>query len=416
MHTEAAPARLMGGDYRRRSVRTIVHVITRFVRGGADENTLLSCNAQAAAGHEVVLVFGGDNSAEMRARLDPRVRQICLPTLMRQIDPVRDTQALIALISLIGELKPQIVHTHTSKAGILGRLAGYLAGADAVVHGVHILPFVKVGPVARAAYLALERLLDPLTDAFVSVSGDLRDTCLTEQVGAPPAHAVIPSGMETERFRRATPVSRAEVEQAFGWSHKSPPQLVVMAAALEPRKRVVEFLHAFKRVVEREPNAVLAILGEGVERLRALDQIDAIGLAGNVRLLGFRDDVERWIAAAQVCVLASEREGLPRAVVQYVLAARPVVVSALPGIDAVVAHGQNGFITDGDDLDEMAAPIFRLLVEPALARAFAEHSRRLNLSAWSVENMTAELEHVYERALDGPREQRTGYGEAVWIS
>ncbi|MGD9968172.1 MAG: glycosyltransferase [Hyphomonadaceae bacterium] len=410
MRTEAAPARLDGGR------KVVVHVITRFVRGGADENTLLSCNAQAEAGHSVVLVFGGDNSAEMRARLDRRVLQICLPALVRRVDPVRDARALLGLLSLFAELKPDIVHTHTSKAGILGRLAGHFAGAGAVVHGVHILPFVNVGRIPHAAYLTMERLLDPLTDAFIDVSDDLRDTCVHARVGAASAHTVIPSGMEIERFRCAEPVSPDELARTFAWRGAAPPRLVVMAAALEPRKRVVEFIRAFKRVVRTHPNALLALLGEGIERLRALDQIDALGLSHNVRLLGFRDDVERWIAAADVCVLASEREGLPRAVVQYVLAARPVVVSALPGIGAILSHGRNGFITDGDDVGEMAAPISRLLSEPALALAFEAYSRRLNLSAWSVQNMTAELEQVYERVLYEPRDPRAKDGEAAWIS
>lgn len=394
--------------------RTIAHVITRFVRGGADENTLLSCNAQAAAGHDVVLIFGRDYRAEMLERLHPRIEQVCLPSMQRPIHPVRDAQALVALTRLFVQLKPDIVHTHTSKAGILGRLAAYVAGVEAVVHGVHILPFVNVGPVERAAYLALERLLDPLTDAFVSVSEDLRDKCVSEHVGAPLVHAVIPSGMDVERFRHAPPVSDAEISHVF--QTESKPRLIVMAAALESRKRVVEFLDTFALVVKHRPDPVLAVLGEGIERLRALDRIEALGLSKNVRLLGFRDDIERWIAAADVCVLASEREGLPRTVVQYVLAARPVVVSALPGIEAIIADGENGFVTDGDDLEEMAAPILRLLNEPALAASFSSYSRRLNLSAWSVENMTSELEHVYARALEEPRSQPAYEGAPQWIS
>lgn len=395
---------------------TIIHVITRFVRGGADENTLLSCNAQAEAGHNVVLVFGHDHSEEMLARLDPRVRRVWLPSLVRRIDPVRDVRALLALLGVIARLNPQIVHTHTSKAGILGRLAGHLAGAGAIVHGVHILPFVNVGRVERTAYLTLERLLDPLTDAFVSVSHDLRETCLIEHVGGPAAHAVVASGMDIERFRYAQALSPAYIKHAFNWSSPSQPQLLVMVAALEPRKRIIEFLRAFRHVVDERPNAVLAVLGEGIERLRALDEIEALGLADNVRLLGFRDDVERWIASASVCVLASEREGLPRSVVQYVLAAKPVVVSALPGIEVVVHEGRNGFVTDSDDLEAMCEPIIELLARPTLAQAFSSYAREMNLTAWSAEQMTTELEQIYARVLEERHPRPIDEEGLAWIS
>jgi glycosyltransferase involved in cell wall biosynthesis len=393
---------------------TIVHVITRFVRGGADENTLLSCNAQVAAGHHVVLVFGCDNSDDMRTRLDPRVVQICLPALVRRIDPVNDARALVALAQQLARLKPDIVHTHTSKAGIVGRLAAVLAEARTVVHGVHIVPFVNVGPVERTVYLTLERLLAPLTDAFVCVSGEMRDMCLTSDVGTPTTHSVIPSGMDVARFRNAAPFSESELRAVFGM-REGRPKLLVLTAALEPRKRVVEFLPVFARIVAQDPAARLAVLGEGVERLRILDAIETLELTDHVQLLGFRDDIERWLASADVCVFTSEHEGLPRAVVQYVLAGRPVVTTNLPGIQAVVHDGLNGFIIDEHDLDDMAAPILRLLRERQLARAFSAYARGLNLSAWSLENMIVSLEDVYRHVLDDHGEAKPTEGQPTWI-
>jgi glycosyltransferase involved in cell wall biosynthesis len=350
----------------------------------------------------------------MCARLDRRVVQICLPSLVRSIRPARDARALFELVTRLRDLEPDIVHTHTSKAGIIGRCAAYLAQVDAIVHGVHILPFVNVGRAERAVYLTLERLLDPLTDAFVDVSGEMRDVCLREHVGGPAAHIVVPSGMDITRFRKAPPISPAEARCAFGLNDHANVQLVVMVAALEPRKRVVEFLPVFKEVTECCPNARLAILGEGVERLRALDRIEALGLEEHVALLGYRDDVERWIAGADVCVLASEREGLPRVVVQYALAARPCVVTALPGVETVVRDGGNGYVTADDDLHEMAAPITRLLQRPQLRAEFSAFARSLNLADWSDASMIDALERVYRRVLEETRQEP--FGDSAWIS
>jgi glycosyltransferase involved in cell wall biosynthesis len=392
----------------------IAHVITRFVRGGADENTLYSCNAQAAAGHKVCLIYGRDCSTEMLARLDGGVEQICLPSLVRKIDPLNDMKALVTLARELQRVQPDIVHTHTSKAGVLGRLAAFLIDAPTVVHGVHIVPFVNVGRAERLVYLTLERLLAPVTDAFVSVSGEMRDLCITSDVGSPPAHKVVPSGMDVARFRHAAPVEAGEISAVFGPPRFDRHKLIVIAAALEPRKRIVEFLPVFARIAAQEPAARLAILGEGIERLRALDAIDRLGLEGKASLLGFRQDVEKWLASADVCVFASEHEGLPRAVVQYVLASRPVVTTKLPGIDRVVHDGQNGFVTETDDLDAMADPILRLLREPALAAKFAAYSSQLNLSAWSVENMMTSLDEVYRDAADNRDVTRIEEGQLAW--
>jgi len=392
----------------------VAHVITRYIRGGADENTRLSCNAQAAAGHRVALIYGREAHEEMLAQLDPRVERIQITALVRRIDPICDAIALLAIAAALNRLKPDIVHTHTSKAGILGRIAGRIAGAKAVVHGVHILPFLNVNRLKRWAFLALERLVAPLTDAFVSVSPKMQACCRAERVGERALHVVAPSGMDVALFRRAEPFGAAELERELG-AGAAARKLVVMAAALEPRKRVAEFLPAFRNVVDRCPDAVLVVLGEGPERECILRRAEALGLRDNVRLLGYRVDIERWLASASVCVLSSEREGLPRAVVQYVLAARPVVAADLPGLDAVLHDGENGFVTSSDDLLSMAEPIVRLLTIPRLAERFSSYSRRMDLSAWSIDNMTAQLERVYFGVLHvRRRKQRTLVGEPAW--
>jgi glycosyltransferase involved in cell wall biosynthesis len=172
-----------------------------------------------------------------------------------------------------------------------------------------------------------------------------------------------------------------------------------MVAALEPRKRVALFLDAFARVAATEPRAVLAVLGEGPEQDAIRERAAALKLADRVALLGFRTDVERWIARADLCVLSSEREGLPRAVVQYVLAARPAVVTALPGIDGLVQDGRNGFLVPVAHVDRMAEPMARVLADRPLARAMAEASRDIDLSPWSTGHMVDRLEDVYRSVL-----------------
>lgn len=375
----------------------VVHVITRFVRGGADENTLLSCNAQAAAGNQVHLVHGREFSLAMLMLLDRRVIVHCVPSLCRPVRPIDDLVALIAMVALFRILEPDIVHTHTSKAGALGRMAAWLARAPMVVHGVHILPFDNVPAFERAAYLGLERALAPLTHAFVDVSEGMRELGVRHGIGRPERHFVVPSGMDTSRFRQAEPFSAAErASRLPGVAVDAP--LMVFTAALEPRKRQYEFLDVMAAVRARVPAVQLALLGEGHDEPRLRERVRALGLVDAVHFIGFSDEVARWIASGSICVFASEREGLPRAVIQYVLGGRPVVSTRLPGIEAVLEDCVGGHLVDIDRLADMVEPIVDLLTNPALAARMGAAARARDLSAWDQNAMATGLASIYRRS------------------
>ena len=178
----------------------IAHVITRLINGGADENTVISCNQAVSSGHYVVLVHGAQTRPEILATVDERVKIVELPSLVRPIAPLGDMKALGDLVRTFHRLRPDVVHTHTSKAGILGRLAARAASVPVVVHGVHIVPFVNVGQLETFAYLKAERAVQGLTHAFIDVSPGLRDLCVTAGVGAPDRHHVVESGFDLSRF------------------------------------------------------------------------------------------------------------------------------------------------------------------------------------------------------------------------
>lgn len=379
----------------------IAHIITRLIRGGADENTLLSCNGQAELGHDVHLIYGLEASDAMVSRLHPAVQHHQIRALRRPLSPIGDAWAAFATATLLRRIRPEIVHTHTSKAGAIGRVAARMASTPGVVHGIHILPFVNVGRAEQLAYVAAERLLAPVTDAFVDVSFGMMETALANGIGPAPKHTVVPSGMDLTQFQEALPIDDEETGAAFACSshEASRMKLLVMIAALEPRKRIIEFLDVFARVAESEPAAALAVLGEGRDRDRILARVHEMGLDGRVALPGFRNDVERWVARADVCVLASEREGLPRAVVQYVLAGRPVVSTALPGLEEIVKSGISGFLVPTDSLPAMARPICALLSNPHLAMSMSREAKLLDLSRWSTRHMVERLEDIYRSVL-----------------
>ena len=375
----------------------IVHVITRFVNGGADENTLLTCNHQAEAGHEVWLVYGRDWTERMRGQLDPRVTAVELPSLVREISPAKDLAALSGLARLYRRVRPDIIHTHTSKAGIVGRLAAPAWLPAKVVHGVHILPFTNEPFLKRIVYVLLEKLVALRTHAFIDVSEGMRDLCLEYGLGTNDNHFVIRSGMDVERFRNARPADDiSALRQSCDGA-----VVVGYVAVLERRKRHLELLQAMMPLLEKNKGLFLVLAGDGPERPELERFIQGKGVGGRVRILGFREDVDRVVAGCDICVFASQREGLPRSVVQYVIAGKPVVASALPGIERVIRDGENGFVVAGDRLEGLAEGVEKLMRDTGLRASFAAASASTDLSEWDARTMTDRIETVYEDCLTG---------------
>lgn len=376
-----------------------MHVITRFIRGGADENTLISCNAQAEAGHDVILVYGEEFHPDILAKLHPAVRQIHMPEMVRALAPTSDLKATFAIRELCRSLRPDIVHTHTSKAGFVGRAGAWLAKVPVIIHGVHILPFLNVGRAQKLIYLAAEKMLVPVTHAFVDVSEGMRLECLKHGIGTEKNHLVVASGMDVAAFQHARPIGADEFPELLpaavsSWDEA---EVIVMAAAFEDRKRQPAFIAAFAKVAAARPKAVLLLAGAGPLHPEIEAAIAAHGLENRVRIIGFRADIARWMRLADICALSSEREGLPRVIVQYVLAGRPVVATYLPGVEAVVHDGKTGYLVAA--VSDMAEPIVALLSDDKLRHQFAAAAAALDLSAWGAQHMAAQLETLYQQQV-----------------
>lgn len=383
----------------------VVHVITRLYRAGAEENTLASCRAQAARGHEVHLIHGRDFDRSHWAELRGRVRLHKIRSLVHPVAPVMDTRATFALARLIGRLRPDVVHTHQSKAGILGRVAARMARVPHIVHGVHIVPFTNVAGARQKLYLGAERLTARFTDAFIDVSRGMRDVCLANQVGLPRHHHVIHSGFRLDQFRNAEPP--ADWRNLLNIARDAPrPPVLVMMAAFEPRKRHDAFLDVLPRVIQRLPDLRVILVGEGPCRPAVDRKITALGLDDHVIRTGYRHDPERLVALADLCVLTSSHEGLPRVILQYLAAGKPCVVSDLPGLDEVIRHGRNAMIAPSDDLAAAAEQIVSLLEDRDALAKLAAGAAKTDLSSWDVDLMCDRIEAVYQSLAQGSRSGR----------
>jgi len=382
----------------------IAHVITRLINGGADENTVISCNQAVRSGHSVTLIHGAQSRPEILAKVDPRVKIVELRSLVQPIAPVGDMRALGDLVRTFRRYRPDVVHTHTSKAGILGRLAARSASVPVLVHGVHIVPFVNVGRLERYAYLTAERAVQRMTHAFIDVSPAVRDLCVNAGVGPAERHHVVPSGFGLSVFGNATEPEDWRDLLRLGPDDPRPP-VVVMLAVLEARKRHLDCLETIPRIVARFPEARFVFAGDGGLRNDIEARTRTLGIERNVVLTGFHPHPEQLIALADICLLASEREGLPRVLMQYLAGGRPVLAANLPSIDEVLRHDVNGLIVRSD-LEGLADAVVTLLDDPVQRARLARGAASTELSEWDAARMGERLEAVYADVIRERMPQR----------
>ncbi|TPE49137.1 glycosyltransferase [Amaricoccus solimangrovi] len=373
----------------------IVHILTRLLRAGSEENTLLTCAGQIADGHEVILVHGHEYLPGFAEQTAPGIRTLEVKALTRELNPVADLTAYGEILRLLRRLRPDIVHTHQSKAGIVGRFAAAGAGVPVVVHGVHILPFLGETGAKRMVYLYSELAAAKVTHAFIHVSDGMRNACLTHGVGRDAPHHIVRSGFSLRRFAEAAPPEDWRRILRLAPGERRPP-VIAMLSALEPRKRHLELLDHARALLALCPDTRILLAGEGFLRPAIEARIAALGLSDRILLLGFRDDPERVIAMADVCVHCADREGLPRSVLQYLAAGRPTVLFDLPGIEEIITNGVNGIVVRQGDWTEFVEAVADLLRIADTREAFAERARHTRLDAWDTAVMSRHTLEIYQ--------------------
>ena len=379
----------------------MLHVITRLVRGGADENTLHTVERLDPRRYVVDLAVGGGSDAALLEGFDPaRIHE--LPALTRNPHPIRDLVALVELARLIRRGGYRIVHTHTAKAGFLGRLAAALAGTPIIVHTVHGTTFPDhLSAPLRAFYVLLERIAGRFTHQFITVGEDMRATYVNAGIGDAASYETIYSGMPLQEFLDAGTMDdaeRAALRAALGYGPDH--RLVVVAARLEPRKGHTYLFEAVARIHARHPLLRVLVLGEGPLRRELEARTRELGIDGVVRFFGHRMDFARVLAASDISVLTSLWEGLPRVLVQSAAAGRPIVTFDVEGAWEVVRDGVNGLIVPSKDVATLAARLEQLLADRDWARALGAAGPARVSTQWTVEAMVDRLDRKYQELND----------------
>jgi len=376
----------------------VVHVITRLILGGAQENTLFTCEDLLARGHELTLVtgpaLGPEGELIERARHNG-VPLVIIDSLRRAVNPIRDAAAYLALKRELKRLRPEVVHTHSSKAGIIGRDAAHALGVPIVVHTIHGLPFHPYQSKAlNRLYIALERRAARKSDAIISVADAMTEQAVAAGVAGPGLFRTIYSGMEVEPFLAETDEGM-KVRREFGIPDDA--LVVGKVARLFHLKGHEDFLRAAALVARDNPKAHFLLVGSGIleKNLRAL--AESLGLADKVTFAGLAppDRIPAMIKAMDVLVHASYREGLARTLVQALLSARPAVSYNVDGAREVVIPGETGCLAEPGDWQALAASTSKLLKDPALRERFGAAGRERLAETFRHETMAKHIEDLY---------------------
>ncbi len=373
----------------------ILHVITRLDVGGPPEVLLLAMSRLPREEFACELISGPTLNPPPRVEEDVSrggVRWRVARNLRRSVNPLADCLALRELTQAIKRIQPDILHTHTSKAGFLGRLAGRLAGARHVVHTPHGHVFGGYfSPLTTSVFAMLERSAARWTDRITTLTAAEARQYLALRIGRPEQFVTIPAGVDLAPVLSAPPIRLVEDGPVIG-----------TVARLVPVKGLHYMINAAPDILRRFPDARFVLVGDGELRQALKAKARALSLDDRVVFSGFREDVPSLIAGMDLFVLPSLNEGLGLVLVMAMALGKPIVATAVGGVPEVLGEGEAGMLVPPRDSRALADAICTLLGNPARAQALGQAGRR-RAPLYSAEGMVAALAKLYREVTDGAR-------------
>ncbi|HOA74349.1 MAG TPA: glycosyltransferase family 4 protein [Phycisphaerae bacterium] len=384
----------------------ICHIITRLIVGGAQENTILTCRGLHERGRRVTLITGPEAGPEGQLLDEARATGydvIVLPSLRRAVNPLADRQAYTDLVEILRQIRPDIVHTHSSKAGIIGRFAARAARVPIVVHTIHGMSFNRTQSwMEQSLYRFLEQRAARITDCLVTVADAMIDQATEAGIAPREKFRTVYSGMEVDWFSPDR-YDRAAIRASWGFSDE---HVVVGAIArLFRNKGYEKLIPAMADAARRNPALRFVWVGDGAQRTEYEEELEYRGLRDRTHLTGLvpPNEVARMAAGMDILVHASQWEGLPRAAVQALLMEVPVISFDIDGAPEVVIPGQTGMLVPLNDVDALADAMVELAADPQRRRRFGQAGRQTCLQHFDWRYMVDQLDRIYGNLLAARR-------------
>jgi glycosyltransferase involved in cell wall biosynthesis len=380
-----------------------MRIIARLNMGGPALHVSYLTKGLAERGYETTLLAGqlarGEDSMAFIAH-DLAIPVRNLPQLHREISPFSDPIAIRRIVQEIRRVRPQILHTHTAKAGAVGRAAALLAG-DArppiIVHTFH--GHVLRGyfdPVRTEFFRRTERALARHTTRLIAVSPEVRDDLVGLGVAPEAKFSVIRLGIDLPA-RVGSADERAALRHLFGVPETT--YVVGWIGRMTAIKRIDDTLRAFARLRDSGVEARLCLVGDGPDRVAVEGRLTELGIARETLLPGYQRDIGGYLAFFDTLLLTSANEGTPVVAIEALAAGRPVVATAVGGVPDVVSHGRDGLLAEVGDIEALAAALGRLAADPGLRRQMGEAGRERTLPRYAVSRLVDDIDGLYRELL-----------------
>jgi glycosyltransferase involved in cell wall biosynthesis len=383
----------------------VLRVIARLNMGGPALHVAYLTDGLRRRGYETTLVAGtlarGEDSMAFVAD-DLGVPVVRIDQLTRDISPVHDTLAVLRLAHLIRRERPDVLHTHTAKAGAVGRIAALLAGRARpriIVHTFH--GHVLRGyfdPLRTAGFRLLERWLARASTALVAVSPEVRDDLVALGVAPAEKFVVVRLGIELEERVAAERDGRLESRRLMGIA---PERFAVgWIGRMTGVKRTDDVLLAFRRLRELGVDACLCMVGDGPDRDQLERRAHELGIMRDTFFLGYQEEIARFYAAFDAMILPSINEGTPVSAIEALAAGRPVVATRVGGVPDVIRDGEDGFLVEPGAVEDLADRLGRLAADPELRERMGAAGRARVLPRYSVERLVDDMDRLYRSLLE----------------
>lgn len=376
----------------------ILHIITDLPFGGAQDNTLYTVEQLDRKKYDVSLACNMSGDLVERAQSIPNLGIYHIPSLQRDLHLLKDMVALFRLIRIIRDGEFDIVHTHSSKPGVLGRIACLFTGTWLVIHTVHGFPFHEfMNPVKRRFYIVVEKIMNLITTHLITVSTLNLKKIIDLKMAPPEKLTNIYSGIDVRKFKMGKAL---DLHQELEISRDN--KILGFIGRLSEQKSPMTFLKALQQVIARQSDIHVIVVGDGPLREEMDAFISENSLSEHITFLGYRDDVNALLKSIDYFVLSSIYEGLGRSVTEALCCQVPIIATAVEGVPELIRHKRTGLLVEAEKPEQLAKAIIYALKHPADMKSYAKTGSRFVEKNFPVEKMVSDIDSLYQELLNKP--------------
>jgi glycosyltransferase involved in cell wall biosynthesis len=369
----------------------IAHIITKLELGGAQKTTLSLLRHIDKERYEVYLITSSAGYLRQEACLVPELKVFFTDTLVRGINIFNDIISFFKIARYIRQQGISIVHTHSSKAGIIGRWAAWCAGVRLIFHTIHGWPFyIETGPIAKITYKISEKLTSHITTKLIVVSDADLKSGIKYVNKEKEKYIKIPYGIESANFDLQSMPAKSCNAIRVGF-----------IACYKPQKSPFDFIKVAKLVIDKNKNIDFISAGDGVLKRPVMKEASRLGLDAKIIFLGWQDDIARVLRGIDILLLTSRWEGLPVVILEALASGIPVVATDAGGVSELVISGVNGFVEEKGACEKLANDILLLAGHEGMRTRFSRQAKKRFNNEFDIRHMANRIQNLYQKMEGG---------------